>query len=159
MPTSPRGTAAARPLPVELPRAGHAVIIGFGLPGRAVADTLNGLGLPLVIIEANPDMVKRCQENGLPILHGDGRDPRALSEACVATARFIAIMVPSDEVMLGVLEAVRNANPSATVLARAHYTSNALRALHSGAQQVIAAEQVVAEVAGAQVKRLFSKEP
>ena len=154
----PRGNTQTRSSSVDLPRADHAVIIGFGLPGRAVADALNSLGLPLVIIEANPDMVKRCRENGLPILHGDGRDPKVLSDARLPTARFVAIMVPSDEVMLGVLEAVRNANPSATVLARAHYTSNALKALHAGAQQVIAAEQVVAEAAGAQVKRLFGND-
>lgn len=140
---------------MSIPAAGHGVIIGFGLPGRAIADTLSLLGMDYAVIEANAAMVDRCRETGVPILHGDGRDRRVLQQANVGAARLVAIMVPGDEVMLQVLESVRAVNSAVAVLARAHYTSAALKALHAGAQQVVAEEQVVAESASAVVRRMF----
>lgn len=153
----------ARPIaadpPPSLPASGHGVIIGFGLPGRAVAETLTHLGIPFAVIEANPAVVDRCRDNGLPMLQGDGRDVRLLQQVNIRTARFVAIMVPGDDVMLQILDSVRSLAPAVTVLARAHYTSAALKALHNGAQQVVAEEQVVAESASAVVRRMFASSP
>ena len=59
---------AAPPSPIKL--TGHVIIVGFGLAGRCVADLLDSVGVPYVIIEMPP------QQNSW-VRIGSGNRPRA----------------------------------------------------------------------------------
>ncbi|MGH7177505.1 MAG: NAD-binding protein, partial [Tepidisphaeraceae bacterium] len=59
-------------------RQGHAIIAGFGLPGRAAAERFDAAGVPYSIIELNPGTVERCAETGTMIIAGDVNEEATL---------------------------------------------------------------------------------
>lgn len=133
--------------PPVVPGPPRVVIAGFGLPGRALADLLESRDLPYSVIEANPEVVARNQTLGRQFVCGDAREEAVLRSAGVAGAEWMAVMIPSDPVMLDVLRAARAIKPTLRVFARAVFTSAGMEATRLGAEEVVVAEQVVAREA------------
>jgi len=128
------------------PQSNHfAVVAGYGLPGRSLVESLSHRGIEYRVIELNPRACQRASAGGVNIVIGDASDPAILREAGVERATLVALMVPSDEVVLRAISQIRAMNPSVHIIARCAYTSNGLEALRRGANQTIVAEQLVAK--------------
>src|SRR6476661_8960377 len=78
---------------------GHAVIAGFGVPGRAVADLVHAQGMSFCVIEQNDDTVERCRKSGLCMVEGNAGDPAVLRRAGLDRAVLFACTVPNDAAM------------------------------------------------------------
>lgn len=52
-------------------RRGHVIIVGFGLGGQNLARVLRSVEIPYVILELNPESVRRSHAHGEPIYFGD----------------------------------------------------------------------------------------
>jgi CPA2 family monovalent cation:H+ antiporter-2 len=124
---------------------GHAIIAGFGLPGREVAHVMQLRGLPFCVIETNPATVERCQIAGMQIIEGDVAQEQTLLRAGIAKARLLVLAVPNEAVVLAAVKLARRLNPAVRIIARCHYTSAGMLARQHGAEAVVVAEQVVAE--------------
>lgn len=127
------------------PLHGHAVIAGFGVPGRAIADALASQQIPFVVIELNPATVDRCTHIGLHIIAGDVRDEQTLRQAGIEHARFFAVTVPDDPTALAAVRAARRLNASIPIMARFHFISNGMEAHRIGANEVVIEEKIVAQ--------------
>ena len=127
---------------------GHAVIVGFGLPGRAAINALEAAGVDCCVVELNAATVRRCARAGLPIIEGDAADPATLHRANVQSASRVILTLPDDAVTLRVIAEVRRLNPTARLIARMSFVSTGMKARAAGADEVIVAEQVVAEAVG-----------
>ena len=49
----------------------HLIIVGFGVSGRNLARAAKTGEIPYVIIEMNPETVRRERQSGEPIFYGD----------------------------------------------------------------------------------------
>ena len=148
------GSAAGAPVaeapPPQPPRdwqplSNHAVIAGYGLPGRAVAEALREAGVEFCVIERNADTVRRCLRGGVRIIAGDATDERTLREAGVERATLFAATMPNDQAVIDAVAQARRINASVRIFARCEYMSNGLRATRKGATEVVVAERVVAD--------------
>lgn len=126
----------------------HVVIIGFGLSGRSTVNNVIEQNVSYAVVETNPGTVDRCTKGGLNIFFGDARDPEILKQAGIERATDVAITVAVDEIVLAVVEQVRRMNPAARVIARCTFVSDGLEATQRGADEVVIAEQVVAQEFG-----------
>src|SRR5881227_3367558 len=106
MPTDESGCFDAESL------SGHAIIAGFGVPGRAVGEVLAARHIPFVVVELNPKTVDRCAHAGIRIIEGDVREEQTLRRAGIERAIFFAITVPDDPTALEAVRAARQINPS-----------------------------------------------
>lgn len=120
-----------------------AVVAGFGVPGRAAAEVLAEQGFEVTIIELNPQTVQRSRQ--FPMVQGDAAAPEVLRSAGVDAASVIVVAVPSDPVVAEITATVRGMNPTARIIARCHYLSTGLECRRRGADEVLVAEQVLAE--------------
>lgn len=128
--------------------AGHAVVAGYGIPGRAVADQLSHGGVDVCVIELNAKTVERVCKTAIHNLHvivGDVSDEATLRRAGIETATLFVVTVPVDAAVLESVRLARRLNPSLHIMARCRYVSTALEAARRGANEVISEEQVVAE--------------
>jgi len=66
------------------------LIVGGGRVGLRTATTLAEQGYQVVIVEADPDKVRRIREAGFTVYQGDGADADVLDEAGIATAEVVA---------------------------------------------------------------------
>ena len=135
-------TLPSDPLTVAL--TGHAIIAGFGVPGRVVADWLAQHHVPYVVIERNPSVVERCGRVGVPIIGGDVREESSLTRAGIAAASLLAITIPDEPTVLQAVEAAYKLNPNLRMLARCTFISGGLEAARRGATETVVAEEVVA---------------
>jgi voltage-gated potassium channel Kch len=143
---APAAKAPIPPRPPDgQPLSDHAVIAGYGLPGRAVAEALREAGVSFCVIERNADTVRRCLRGGVRIISGDATDERVLREAGIERATLFAATMPNDQAVIDAVAQARRINASVRILARCEYMSNGLKATRKGADEVVVAERVVAD--------------
>jgi CPA2 family monovalent cation:H+ antiporter-2 len=123
--------------------SGHAVIAGYGLPGRAVGDLLRARNIHYCVIELNADTVRRCEQT-VPIIEGDVVEEDTLRRAGIEKSWLLAITVPSDGAVLQAIAIARRLNPAIHIVARCRFISSGLQAHRAGANEVIVEEQAVA---------------
>jgi monovalent cation:H+ antiporter-2, CPA2 family len=133
------------PAPEPSGLSGHAVIAGFGVPGRAVADLLHAHGMSFCVIEKNDATVERCRKSGLCMVDGDAGDPVALRRAGLERATLFVCAVPNDDAMYDAVAEARRLNPKLRIIARCRYVSSGIEATRRGADDVIVEEHAVAQ--------------
>jgi voltage-gated potassium channel Kch len=124
---------------------GHAIVAGFGIPGRAAANLLLAKKVPFCVVELNPETVRRCSKAGLPIIQGNVVEEPTLRRAGIERAGFLALAMPNEEAVLEALVLARRLNPSIRILARCRHVSTALEAMKRGADGVVSEEEVIGQ--------------
>src|SRR5438874_3088973 len=99
----------------------YVLVIGYGMPGRAVAEMIRERGVDLTVIELNESTVHRCEGGGPKMIAGDARDPQVLQRAEISRASLIVIALPDEHVGLEVTRQARLLNSSATIVTRCLY--------------------------------------
>lgn len=133
----------AIPSQVGESRQPHAIVVGFGVPGRAVAEALSARGVPFCVIELNSATVQRCR-NIVRMIQGDATHPEVLRNAGIEHAALLIVTVPDDKVAVEITKAARQINPRLHIITRCAYTSAGMEAMRAGANQIVIAEQAVA---------------
>jgi CPA2 family monovalent cation:H+ antiporter-2 len=139
------------------PSLAYLIVIGFGVPGRAVVDEGRKAGVEVAVIEKNPQTVKRCHTAGVKMIVGDARDPVVLNEAELPRASVIAIAIPDEEAALHITRVARALNTTAKIITRCHFTSAGFQAKDAGADEVVVAETVVAAHMSSHIAPLLQK--
>ncbi|HSI37180.1 MAG: NAD-binding protein [Phycisphaerae bacterium] len=140
---APAGGAA--PAPADPPRPDPVVVIvGFGLPGRFVAEVLDARQIPYSVLELNPVNARNVARIGKRVVCGEARNPDLLKEAGIEKAQVLAVTLPDEKAVIEVLNVARQINPSIRMLARVNYTSTGIKAERAGASHVLVEEQLVA---------------
>lgn len=135
-------------------RPRHVIICGFGLSGRSCANVLLAKGASICVIEKNAETVARCTKGGLQIMEGDAADDDILRRAGIDRATEIAVTIPEDDEVLRVVDSVRRLNPSVHIIARCTFVSGGMEAHRRGANEVVVAEQIVANEFGRVMREL-----
>ena len=120
------------------------IIVGFGLPGRFVAEVLDARKVPYCVVELNPSNAQSIARAKKPVVCGDARDPLVLRQAGIEAAQILAITLPDERNVLDVLRVAREVNPAIRMMARCNYTSTGIKAERAGAMAVVVEEQIVA---------------
>ncbi len=123
----------------------HVIIAGFGVGGRFIAEYLKKQGIPFVIVEMNAATCDTQQRLGERIVQGDISDEDVLRDAGVETAAILALAIPNEQAALRATEVANDIRSEIHIIAATRYTSTGLRALQKGADEVIVAEQAVAQ--------------
>ena len=97
----------------------HVILAGAGRMGRAVAATLQRLGLPFVAVELDQHRLESCRDAGVAVIFGDAAHPVVLEAAGLARARLLIITTPAPVVTLAVARHARRARPDLHIVARA----------------------------------------
>ncbi|HEU4686064.1 MAG TPA: cation:proton antiporter [Nitrospira sp.] len=118
----------------------HVVVCGYGRMGSAVGKALDSFGIPYVVIERDPDIVRRLRARGIPCLYGDASHQELLAKAGIAAASLVVVALPEIEPALLAVRRVRASNPTVPILARAHGEAEADKLGSMGATEVIQPE-------------------
>jgi voltage-gated potassium channel Kch len=138
METGDANQQAGGPLPPAV------IVVGFGLPGRFVAEVLDARRIAYTVVELNPSNAKSIAATGKAVFCGDARDPQILRQAGIEGAQVLAITLPDERIVLEVLQIAKGLNPDLRMMARCNYTSTGIKAERAGACAVIVEEQIVA---------------
>ena len=118
----------------------HVIVCGFGRVGSALGKALDAFGLPYIVIERDPDIVRRLRVRGKACLYGDASHQELLAKAGVAQAALVIVALPEIEPAVLTVRRTRRVNPTVSVLARAHGQMEAERLAAVGSTEVIQPE-------------------
>jgi CPA2 family monovalent cation:H+ antiporter-2 len=144
---------AAEPQPSEPPTrhpvpvtrlADHVVLVGYGRVGSVVGTALIEAGVPLLVIESDPDIVETLRKQSLEALNGNAADPELARAANYPAARCLLVAVPDGFEGGQVVEQARAINPNLSIIARSHSEEETRHLQRRGASKVIMGEHLIA---------------
>lgn len=118
----------------------HVVILGYGIGGQLVAQSLAELSVPHVVLELNGATVRNARERGVNIHYADVAAPEPLEAAGVAQAAAVVLMLSDPDASERAIKAVRAFNNAIPVIARTRYRLEAERLARAGATLAVAEE-------------------
>ncbi len=118
---------------------GHAIVIGYGRVGSALAQLLRSRGVPVLVIDDNGDHVAKAHAAGIPGIRGSAAADRVLAEARPEHAKIAILAIPQPLEAGEALAKLRAINPSLTLLARAHSDAEVKHLLEHGADGAVLA--------------------
>jgi CPA2 family monovalent cation:H+ antiporter-2 len=120
--------------------ADHVVIAGFGLNGRNLASALAEFGVPHVVLEMNPQTVRRERSFGLDIHYGDCTRAAVLEHAGIARARAYVIAISDPASTRRSVRMARELAPGVRIFVRTEYVSEVDELRTLGADVVVPEE-------------------
>lgn len=135
----------------------HVIIAGFGVGGRFIAEYLREKKTPFIVVELNPQTCDAQRAGGVPVIEGSIADEAVLRKAGIESASVLALAIPDEEAALRATERANAIRPEIHIIASTRYTSTGLQALQRGADEVIVAEQAVAQEFYRRIDRFVSR--
>ncbi len=98
----------------------HAIIIGYGRLGRTIADALQRVGVPLVVLESDRRVADAMRKEGVSSVFGDATRPGILELAKPDFAKLLVITAEDPYHARQIISLVRARNPEILVIVRTH---------------------------------------
>jgi CPA2 family monovalent cation:H+ antiporter-2 len=118
----------------------HVIIAGFGLNGRNLAHVLKETGIKYIIIEMNPDTVKKEKLKGEKIIYGDIGNYEVLNTALISKAKVLVIAISDRATSRRALKLATELNPHVHVIVRTRFMNDTEELVKMGAAMVIPEE-------------------
>lgn len=120
--------------------SGHVIIAGFGLNGSNLSRVLKETGIRYVVIELNPETVKKEKAKGENIIYGDISKDEILRFAKIEKANVIVFAISDPFVTKISLQLAKKINPHIHTLVRTRYVNEVDELKKVGADEVIPEE-------------------
>lgn len=118
----------------------HLVIIGYGINGSNLAKAATASNIPFIVIETNPEIVKREKAKGLPIIFGDATNDHILETVHLSRARAAVIAISGNTDTQKIIKNIRAISDSLYLVVRTRYVKETSELLALGADEVIPEE-------------------
>jgi CPA2 family monovalent cation:H+ antiporter-2 len=105
----------------QLPYKDHVVLLGYGRMGKYIGRALASAEIPFVVVEFDYSVVKKLQEENIPVVYGDPTDYDILDFVQVDHARVVVIAIPDLSTQLSVIVNARKLNKKITIISRFHF--------------------------------------
>ncbi|MCX6804235.1 MAG: NAD-binding protein, partial [Candidatus Diapherotrites archaeon] len=109
----------------------HIVIVGGGTIGRGLGDALSSHH-QVVIVDHDPEVVKRGVEDGLPYVYGSADNDSLWEKLDLRHAKLLVLTILNHNEALRMINAARKFYPNITTFAIAHYFSDTLTFYKNG---------------------------
>jgi CPA2 family monovalent cation:H+ antiporter-2 len=138
---APRSAGVPASLQVERGKLrDHVVILGYGMGGQLVAQSLEELAVPHVVLELNGATVRGARARGVNIHYADVSAPEPLEAAGVTHAAAVVAVLSDPEASERAVRAVRTLAPEVPMITRTRYRLEAERLARAGATLAVAEE-------------------
>lgn len=115
----------------------HYIICGYGRIGSYICKELAEASLPLVVVEKDPGITQRIEEEDYLYVNGDATDDQTLRKAGIESATCLVATVASDADNLYITLTARELNPNLYILSRATEENAQKKLLSAGANKVV----------------------
>jgi CPA2 family monovalent cation:H+ antiporter-2 len=118
----------------------HVIIAGYGLTGQDLANSLKQCGVNHVIVDINPENVRRASSNQKPAYFGDVTSEDVLEAMGVKHAVELVLSINDLDATIRTIGAARRLAPDLNILVRIQYAADINRLIRAGATEIVAAE-------------------
>jgi CPA2 family monovalent cation:H+ antiporter-2 len=118
----------------------HVVILGYGLGGQLLSQSLSELGVSYTVLELNGATVRAAVERGVNIHYADVTAPEPLEAAAVEQAAAVVLVLSDPDASERAVRSIRAMAPNVPIIARTRYRIEAERLTRAGATPAVAEE-------------------
>lgn len=118
----------------------HVIVVGYGPAGQGLVRSLTAVGLPVRVIEMNPETVARSKKEGIEMVFGDATHVTTLEAVGIRRARLLVIATNDPEATNRAVALARRLSPNLHVLVRANYLADVPRLEGLGADEIVPQE-------------------
>ena len=118
----------------------HVIIVGYGLNGRNLAQAAKAAKIPYLIIEMNPETVRKEKKAGEPITFGDASFEAVLQHAGIGEARVMVVAISDPTATRKITAVARKLNQKLHIIARTRFFQEMAPLHELGANEVIPEE-------------------
>ncbi len=115
----------------------HVILCGYGRIGREIAEQLTSEGVPLLVVETDPQRKEAAEERGIPVLVADATLDETLVEAGIRQCRSLVAALSSNAANLYVVLSARGLAPDCRLIARSDSDEAERKLRLAGADQVV----------------------
>ncbi len=126
----------------------HVLIAGYGVAGQELARSLKECDIRYLVVDLNPESVRRARRQGEPAYFGDVTSVEVLERLGAACAREVVLLINDPGATERAIAAVRQVNPTVHIVVRSRYLADLEPLVAVGATKVVPAElEAAVEVA------------
>jgi CPA2 family monovalent cation:H+ antiporter-2 len=118
----------------------HVIVAGYGDGARQLVRVLHGSRIPFVITTLSPGGANEAEAMALPVLRGDSARQHTLEAAGIERAKAVVIADDDPATALRIVAVARSLAPTARIVVRTRYDSDAPLLSHEGADRVVVDE-------------------
>ncbi|MCP9774925.1 TrkA family potassium uptake protein [Cyanobium sp. WAJ14-Wanaka] len=115
----------------------HVILCGYGRIGREIGEQLAREGVPLLVVEMDPERQAAAEERGLPVVMADATLDETLIEAGIYRCRSLVAALPSNAANLYVVLSARGLAPQCRLIARSDSDEAGRKLRQAGADAVV----------------------
>ena len=115
----------------------NSVLFGYNRIGFSILRSLKKIKKNYLVIDFNPDIVAKLSKLRIPCIYGDAYDADFLEELALDKLKIAVSTIPDFETNVLLIEAIREVNPNAIIIVRAHEIGQALDLYKEGANYVL----------------------
>lgn len=116
---------------------GHIVLLGVGRTGRALLPVLRIQKYPLLLIDFNPQVIKKLVAQGFTVMYGDATDLEALDLLNMEEAKYVISTINSLQDNRVLLEKIKRLSIKPLVIMTVSVPSEALELYEAGADYIV----------------------
>jgi len=113
------------------------LLVGRHRMGEIFYDTLNRLKKGILVVDNNPDIIRRMVNKGESCIYGDISSPEVLEKTNLNKLKIIVSTVPSEETSQFILNYIKSRKPKTKVIVTAAHSYEARKLYKLGADYVI----------------------
>ena len=114
----------------------HYIICGYGRLGKIIARQLSNAGIPLVVVESDPEVIAKIEAQGYSFVAGDATQEEVLLEVGIERAKGLVAVLHSDAGNVYITLTARSLNPRLFIVARGEEPGSQQKLLRAGADKV-----------------------
>lgn len=122
---------------IEKKMKDHIVIFGYHRMGYHILKKLRALKHDVIIVDYNPDIIKRLQEQNIPCIYGDIEDEDILDLTYAKDAKMVISTIPHKEETTLLINEFKKLNEEGIIIVTSNHIDDALSYYKQGASYVI----------------------
>jgi voltage-gated potassium channel len=115
----------------------HYIICGCGRIGLLICRELTAEKVPCVVIDNNPEVIQKAQDERFIYCKGDATQDKTLIEAGIKRAKGIVCVLPSDAENLYIILTAKELNQNIYIISRSEDEASEHRLIRAGADRVM----------------------
>jgi Kef-type K+ transport system membrane component KefB/Trk K+ transport system NAD-binding subunit len=121
----------------KIKKSYDAVLFGYNRIGFSILRSLKKIKKSYLIVDFNPDVISDLTKLRMPCLYGDVDDEALLQELPLDKTQLAISTIPEYETNILLIDTIKQANPKAIIIVRAHTIKDAMDLYKKGANYVL----------------------
>jgi Kef-type K+ transport system membrane component KefB/Trk K+ transport system NAD-binding subunit len=113
------------------------IIFGYDRVGHDFVETAKNMTSNYIVVDFDPQSIKRLQDDGIPFRYGDAEDVEFLQEIGLQEAKLVVSSIPDFKTNLLLVQYYRKENASGIIVTLAHEIKDAKELYLAGASYVV----------------------